>query len=325
MTVFIDRKIPQIGLDMLDQANIAYEMHTERRELTSAELIERCQAHDGLLSAGWGPLNHHFLYACKHLKVISLHSVGYDRVNVKTATDLKIPVGNTPDVLSEATADTAFLLMLTVSRKALYLHKKIIRGEWGFSQPTDDLGFSLQGKTLGVFGLGNIGYELAKKAKAAFQMPIIYHNRSINHKAEQELRAKRVSFDQLLEQSDVVAAFSTLTAATKNKFNKDAFNQMKPSAIFINASRGGVHNEIDLIEAIQLGHIWGAGLDVTNPEPMDPSNPLLNMPTVAVFPHIGSATVEARDGMASLAANNIIAAFEGRRLPHIVNPEVYNE
>src|SRR5690606_4623979 len=111
----------------------------------------------------------------------------------------------------------------------------------------------------------------------------------------------------------------------KNKFNKDAFNQMKPSAIFINASRGGVHNEIDLIEAIQLGHIWGAGLDVTNPEPMDPSNPLLNMPTVAVFPHIGSATVEARDGMASLAANNIIAAFEGRRLPHIVNPEVYNE
>jgi len=323
MTVFIDRVIPQIGLDLLQEAGISYEQHTENRELSKAELIAKCQAHDALLSAGWGPLDKEFLQECKHLKVVSLHSVGYDRVDVREATRLKIPVGNTPDVLSEATADTAFLLMLTVSRKALFLHKKIIQGQWGFSQPTDDLGFSLTGKTLGIFGLGNIGYELAKKANAAFHMPIIYHNRSTNQQAEKELGAKKVSFEELVQQSDVLAAFSTLTADTKNKFNKSVFAQMKPSAIFINASRGGVHNEEDLINAIQQGQIWGAGLDVTNPEPMHSDNPLLTMPTVAVFPHIGSATKEARDGMATLAAKNVIAALKGEHLPHLVNPEIY--
>lgn len=323
MTVFIDRIIPQIGLDLLKKAGISYEQHTENRELAPEELIAQCQKHDALLSAGWGPLDKSFLNASKHLKVIALHSVGYDRVDVKEATALGIPIGNTPDVLSEATADTAFLLMLTVSRKALYLHKKIIKGEWGFSQPIDDLGFSLEGKTLGIFGLGNIGLELAKKAKAAFNMPIIYHNRSTNETAEQKLGAKKVSFDELLRESDVLAAFSSLNAETKNKFNAAVFKRMKPSAIFINASRGGVHNEEDLIEALNTKTIWGAGLDVTNPEPMRSDNPLLEMPNVAVFPHIGSATVEARNGMAKLAAENVIAALSGHKIPNIVNPDVY--
>jgi len=323
MTVFIDRIIPQIGLDLLQEAGIRYEQHTENRELSQEELIQRCQAHDALLSAGWGPLDKHFIESCKHLKVISLHSVGYDRVDVQEATRSKIPVGNTPDVLSEATADTAFLLMLTVSRKALFLHKKIINGQWGFSQPIDDLGISLAGKTLGIFGLGNIGFELARKSQAAFHMPVIYHNRSNNEKAEKELGAKKVSFEELLAQSDVLAAFSSLTKETKGKFDRSVFRQMKSSSIFINASRGGVHNEEDLIAALQEGEIWGAGLDVTNPEPMKPNNPLLSMPSVAVFPHIGSATVEARDGMATLAAKNVIAALNNQRLPHIVNPEVY--
>ncbi|GAA4793085.1 D-glycerate dehydrogenase [Olivibacter ginsenosidimutans] len=324
MTVFIDRIIPQIGLDLLEEAGIPYEQHTANNELSKAALIEKCQAHDALLTAGWGPLDQEFLQACKHLKVIALHSVGYDRIDIQEATRLKIPVGNTPDVLSEATADTAFLLMLAVSRKALFLHKKIIEGKWGFSQPTDDLGFSLTGKTLGIFGLGNIGYELARKAKVAFNMPIIYHNRSSNQKAEQELGAKRVSFEELVSQSDVLAAFSTLTAETRHKFNASVFAKMKPSAIFINASRGSVHHEPDLIHAIQTGQIWGAGLDVTDPEPMDKDNPLLAMPTVAVFPHIGSATREARDGMATIAAKNIIAASKGERLPYLVNPEAYH-
>lgn len=323
MTVFIDRIIPQIGLDLLQEAGIRYEQHIENRELSAEELIARCQRHDALLSAGWGPIDKYFIQSCKHLKVISLHSVGYDRVDVHEATRLGIPVGNTPDVLSEATADTAFLLMLAVSRKALFLHKKIIKGEWGFSQPIDDLGFSLTGKTLGVFGLGNIGFELARKCKAAFNMPIIYHNRSRNEQAETTLGAKKVPFDELVQQSDVLVAFSSLTKETKNKFDKEVFKQMKSSAIFINASRGGVHNEADLIAALQNKEIWGAGLDVTNPEPMKSDNPLLSMPSVAVFPHIGSATVEARDGMASIAAKNVIAALQGQRLPHVVNPEVY--
>jgi len=322
MNVFIDRKISQIGLDLLTRAGISYIEHTENRELSMAEFIAACQNCDALLTAGTNPIDKHFLQACKHLKVISLHSVGYDRVDIKEATRLKIPIGNTPDVLSGATADTAFLLMLAVSRKALHLHKKIIKGEWGFSQPTDDLGISLEGKTLGIFGLGNIGFELARKAKAAFNMPIIYHNRSSNEKAEKLLGAKKVSFNELLSQSDVVAAFSALTSETKDTFNKEAFSKMKNKAIFINASRGGVHNETDLREALEKGVIWGAGLDVTNPEPMRADHPLLNMPNVAVFPHIGSATEEARNGMAERAAENVIAGLFNRPLPSLVNTEL---
>lgn len=322
MKVFVTNIIPQVGIRLMEEAGLKVTEWTEKRKLAGEELISYCLEYDAVLCAG-NKLDAVFLESCRHLKVIALHSVGYDNIDIDTATRLGIPVGNTPGVLSAATAEIAFLLMIATARKAFYLHKTIEKGDWGFIEPTADLGISLEGKTLGIFGLGKIGFELARKCVAAYNMNVIYHNRHHNMEAEDAFKAVRVSFEELLKQSDVLSVHTSLTPETKGKFDKEAFARMKSSAIFINTARGGIHNEEDLVAALQQGTIWGAGLDVTNPEPMSPDSSLLNMPTVSVLPHIGSATVETRDAMATLAARNIIAGLNNERLPNIVNPEVY--
>jgi lactate dehydrogenase-like 2-hydroxyacid dehydrogenase len=323
MKVFITREIPEIAIQQIQNAGIEIFVWNEKRELPPAELIENCMQCDALISAGYNKIDANFLNTCHHLKVIALHSVGYDNVDIPTATRLKIPIGNTPGVVSEATADTAFLLMLAVSRKAFYLHKKIIRGDWKFFEPTQNLGIELRGKTLGIYGLGNIGLEMAKRCVGAYHMKVIYNNRHQNIQAENELNAAFVSFDDLLKNSDVISVHSTLNNETRGKFDQFAFSKMRPTSIFINTARGSIHNEKDLLDALVNETIWGAGLDVTHPEPMHPDNPLLNMPNVAVLPHIGTATIETRNAMAQIAAENIIAGLKGQRLPFLVNPEVY--
>lgn len=322
MKVFVTRVIPAAGKKILEDAGLSITEWTEKRALSRDELIAHCLDHDALLSAST-KIDSAFLNACKHLKVIALLSVGFDNVDIAEASRLKIPVGNTPGVLSKATADAAFLLMLATSRKAFYQHKKIARGEWGFFEPTADLGIELDGKTLGVFGLGKIGEEMARRCRGAYGMKIIYHNRSRNEQAERELGAEWVSFEDLLSQSDVLSVHTALTAETKGKFNLESFKKMKSNAIFVNTARGSIHVEKDLKSALKQGLIWGAGLDVTDPEPMDPLNPLLDFPNVSVLPHIGSATLETRNAMAELAANNIVAGLKGEQLPYPVNPEIY--
>jgi lactate dehydrogenase-like 2-hydroxyacid dehydrogenase len=319
MKVFISGNIAAEGINELKANNIEITQWTADKPITSEELIEACQQHDALISVGRNKIKAEFLQACKHLKVIALHSVGYDQVDVATAKKLNIPIGNTPGVLSAATADTAFLLMLAVSRKAFFLHKKIIAGDWKAYQPTVELGIELKGKTLGVLGLGNIGIEMAKKCIALYQMPVVYHNRSQDLEAEKEIGAQYVSFEELLAQSDVLTVHTALTPETRGLFTLDVFKQMKSNAIFINTARGGIHNEADLIEALQQKIIWGAGLDVTNPEPMDKDNPLLYMENVAVLPHIGSATEETRTAMAKIIAQNILAGLKGEPLPYPVD------
>ncbi|WP_316799846.1 D-glycerate dehydrogenase [Pedobacter frigidisoli] len=318
MNVFISGNIASDALQALEENNISFTQWKEERQISAEELIEACKGQDALISVGPNKINAAFLNACKHLKVIALHSVGFDQVDVAEAKKLDIKIGNTPGVLSAATADTAFLLMLAVSRKAFYLHKKIINGEWKNYEPTPELGIEVTGKTLGVFGMGKIGIELAKKCAAAYGMKVIYHNRSRNEAAEQELNATYVSFEELLAQSDVLSVHTALTSETKGKFTIDVFKQMKPNAIFINTARGGIHNEDDLIQALRDKLIWGAGLDVTNPEPMKHHNPLLSMENVAVLPHIGSATEETRAAMSRLIGENIIAGLKGEDLPYPV-------
>ncbi len=308
---------------MLKQAGLQATVWSEDRKITQPELIAHAKKHDALLCMGSDKMDAHFLNECRHLKVVGQFSVGYDNVDVAEATRLGIPFGNTPDVLSDATADVAFLLMLAASRKAFYMHKRIISGEWGPYRPTTNLGVELKNKTLGIFGLGRIGLELARRCQGAYNMKIIYHNRRHNVQAEQELQARKVSFEELLQQSDVLSVHVALSPETEGKFNAEVFRKMKPSSIFINTARGRIHQEQDLIQALNEGWIWGAGLDVTNPEPMQPGNPLLSMPSVAVLPHIGSATVQARNEMARLAATNIIAGLHGKPLPHCINPEIY--
>ncbi len=324
MKVFVTRVIPDKGLELLKDAGCTITQHTELYDLTQQELIATCKNYDALLSVGNNKIDEYFLKECDHLKAIALLSVGYDNVDIAAANKLKKAIGNTPGVLSGATADVAFLLMLAVSRKAFYLNKTIQKDEWKFYQPTANLGIELNNKTLGIFGLGRIGFELAKKCIGAYGMKIIYHNRNRNEQAEKNLNAKYVSFDELLQYSDVLSVHTSLSPETKELFNAAAFNKMKSSAIFINTARGGIHNENDLIEALQNNRIWGAGLDVTNPEPMKKDNPLLNMPSVCVLPHIGSATFETRNAMAEMAAKNIIAGLKGERIPFPINPEVYD-
>lgn len=324
MKVYATRVLPDAGIEVLKDAGCQVVQYAGTSELPKEELVEICQDFDALLIAGHVKLDEDFFSKCRHLKAVSLLSVGYDNVDIDAATKYKIPVGHTPDVLSGATADTAFLLMLAVSRKAFYMYDYIKQGRWHFYQPTANLGIELNDKTLGIFGLGRIGAELAKKARGAYNMRIIYHNRKRNEEAERLLDATYVHFDELLQQSDVLSVHANLSQQTREIFNKDTFAKMKPTSIFVNTARGGLHNESDLTEALQKGTIWGAGLDVTNPEPMSKDNVLLSMPNVCVLPHQGSATIETRSAMARTAAENIVAVFMGRRMPHTVNRGVYD-
>ena len=323
MKVFASRVLPEAAADIIQNNGHTLEQWHEKRDLTQQELIAHSQNADAVILAGRIKADAEYLQACSHLKVVSLFSAGFDNIDVEAATKRGIPIGHTPDVLSKATADTALLLMMATSRKAFYHYKRILDADWGFFEPTAGLGLELENKTLGNLGLGSIGFEMAKRSRNAFNMDIIYHNRSRNEKAEEELGAKWVSFDELLAQSDVLSVHANLNDELKGIFNREAFAKMKPTSIFVNTARGPMHNEADLAEALRNGTIWGAGLDVTNPEPMDKDNPLLTMPNVCVLPHIGSAVSETRDAMAMLAAQNAVAGLKGEKLPRCVNPEVY--
>jgi glyoxylate reductase len=318
--ILATRIFPEAGIQLLKDEGFSVTIWDEERLMTQQELVENAKTHDAIFCTLTDRIDKTFLNECSHLQMISQFGVGFDNIDIEEATRLKIPVGNTPDVLSEATADIAFGLMIATSRKMFYLYKSIERGEWKYFTPNAHLGIELKNKTLGIFGLGRIGLEMGRRCKGAYNMEIIYHNRSRNMLAEEELGARFVSFDELLVQSDVLSAHCALTAETSGIFNREAFNLMKPTSIFINTSRGAVHNEVDLIKALRAGKIWGAGLDVTNPEPMHPDNPLLSMANVSVLPHIGSGNEETRGKMSILAAENIIGFYKHNRVPHLVNP-----
>jgi glyoxylate reductase len=319
--ILVARDYPELGIDLLRAEGFAVTIWKEDRPMTQSELIEKAKVHDALFCSSSEKIDELFLSKCGHLDIISQYGVGYDNINVPAVTKYGIPIGYTPGVTSEATADVAFGLMIATSRKMFYLHKTIQKGEWKYFIPKANLGIGLTKKTLGIYGLGRIGYEMAKRCRGAYEMEIIYHNRKHNPIAEEQLGAKRVSFKELLQQSDVISVHCALTDETKGIFNKKVFSQMKNTAIFINTSRGSVHNEADLIEALNSGTIWGAGLDVTNPEPMKPDNPLLSMANVSVLPHIGSGVVDVRNEMSRLAAENIIGFYKYNKVPNIVNPE----
>lgn len=319
--VLLTRNYPSIAKDLLTKEGFEVTVWPEQRPMTPQELVDQSKKVEGILCTITDKISAEFLNECSHLKVIAQFGVGFDNINIAEATKLGIAVGNTPGVLTDATADTAFALLLSVARKTIFNHKQILAGNWKTFEPNKHLGIELKNKTLGILGLGRIGVEMARRCKGAYNMSIIYHNRKKNEEAEKELGAKLVSFDELLRQSDIVSAHCALTPETKGIFNKDAFSKMKNTAVFINTARGPVHNEEDLYQALVSKQIWGAGLDVTNPEPMNIDNPLLQMENVAILPHIGSATIEARTAMGKLAAENIIGYFKNGIVPNLVNPD----
>lgn len=323
MKVFATKEVPKIARDLLEQNQIQLDEWEDLTPISKQELIEILPQYEGLIIMGT-ETDKEILQAGTKLKAISLVSVGFDNIDVNAATELKIPVSNTPEVLNEATAEIAFLLMQNVSRKAFFNYKLLLDGKpkSGFME---NLGIDLNGKTIGIFGLGRIGFVMAKRCKDAFGMNVIYHNRSRNQDAEKDLNAKYVSFDELLAQSDVISIHSALTDETEGLFGKEVFRKMKNSSILINTSRGKVVDENALYEALITEEIWGAGLDVTEPEPMLAENPLLQMPNVAVLPHIGSATIETRTAMGKLAAENMVLALNGEKMKTPINPEVYQD
>ena len=319
--VFLTRIFPKLATDLLENAGFEVSGWDKEHPMPYEEMKKAAQNCDALFCTLTDSIDSAFLNSCRHLDMITQFAVGYNNIDIKEATKLGIPIGYAPNAMNEATADVAFGLMIATARKMFFMHQKIKNGKWSYFNPIGNLGLELKNKTLGILGLGRIGSAMAQRCKGAYDMTVLYHNRKPNPQAESTLGAKLVDFDTLLSQSDVISVHCALTEETKGIFDQSAFSKMKKDALFINTSRGAVHHELDLIDALQQGVIWGAGLDVTNPEPMKADNPLLTMENVCVLPHIGSATLKARAEMARMGAANIISFYENGTVPNIVNPE----
>ena len=318
--VSVTRRIPRIGVDLLrEQPDIDLRVHDHDAPPTHEEWEALLDGADGVLSL----LSEHYtgdiLDAHPSIRVLSNFGVGYDNIDVPAATERGVAVCNTPGVLTAATAEIAWALLMAAARRVPEAIDFIKAGEWNSWGPTTMLGQPVVGATIGIVGYGRIGQEVAKMARG-FGMRVLAWDRSPHTKPADGVEF--VEFADLLANSDYVSIHVPLTPETHHLLDAAALAKMKPTAILINSARGPVVDQDALITALQTGTIWAAGLDVTTPEPLAPDHPLVTMPNCVVLPHIGSATITARDAMSSLAARNLIAVLRGETPPHIVNPSV---
>ncbi|WP_154840791.1 2-hydroxyacid dehydrogenase [Staphylococcus pasteuri] len=246
-----------------------------------------------------------------NLKVVANMAVGFDNIDIDVAKQKAVTVTNTPEVLTETTAELGFTLMLATARRIVEAEQYIQEGQWKSWGPYLLSGKDVYGSTVGIFGMGDIGKAFAKRLKG-FNTKIFYHNRSRQEATENELGATWVSFDELLEKSDFVVCTAPLTDETKHKFNASAFEKMKSDSIFINIGRGAVVNEEDLVNALNTGQLLACGLDVLEQEPIDMDHPLLKMPNAVILPHIGSASENTRNDMIQLCVDNIKAVLNDK-------------
>jgi glyoxylate reductase len=315
--VLVTRRVPPEGIELLRKSGAEVRWHDEESALPRAKLLAQVRPCDGVIVTGGDRVDAEFLDAAPKLKVVSCVAVGYDNVDLAGATQRRIAVTNTPDVLTDACADLTWALILGIARRVVEGDRLARSGEWRGWAPTQLLGVDVAGKTLGIVGAGRIGAAVAKRA-TGFSMRILYFSR--NPKPEMDaLGAKRMTFDEVLRESDFVCVHVPLTPETRHMFGETEFRKMKPAAYFINIARGPVHDEAALARALRDGWIAGAALDVYEHEPK--INPgLLQMPNTLLLPHLGSATVETRRRMSVLAAENLLAVLDGRPCPNIVNP-----
>ncbi len=256
------------------------------------------------------------LDACPTVHVVANMAVGYDNVDVAAATARGVLVTNTPDVLTDTTADMAFALLLAAARRVTEGERAVRAGEWGTWRPDWLLGHDVHGATLGIVGPGRIGRAVASRAHG-FGMRVTYAGR----RETPDFPGEHTEFNELLEQADFVSVHVPLTAETECLFGAEAFRRMKPTAIFVNTARGGVVDQAALRTALVHGEIAAAGLDVTTPEPLPPDDPLLEAPNLVVTPHLGSATGRTRMRMAEIAVEGVLSACAGEHPRHLVNPE----
>jgi len=319
MRVFVTRRIPAAGLDRVTALCDA-EVWDQPLPPPRDVLLDKIAGCDGVLTLLTERVDAEFMDAAgPQLKVISNFAVGYNNIDVAEAARRGIRVGNTPGVLTDATADLAFALLIAAARRIVEGQDYVRAGRWKTWEPLGHIGQDLLGKTLGIVGMGRIGFALARRCRGGWNMRVLYHDTRPNARAEQQLDARRVDFDTLLAESDFVSVHTDLNATTRGMFDAAAFAKMKPSAVFINTARGPIHNGADLYQALREGAIFAAGLDVTDPEPIATDDPLLELPNCIIVPHVGSATVSSRNGMAEIAADNLLAGLRGQPLPHGVS------
>ena len=290
-------------------------------ELSTPELSGLLQDADGLIGVGQ-TIGAELLELAPQLKVASTISVGYDHFDVEALTSRNIMLMHTPDVLTETTADTIFLLVLGSARRVAELSEMVRQGRWTKIIGAECFSSDVHGKKLGIVGMGRIGAAVARRAYAGFNMEILYYNRSVKESAEREFKARRCSLDELLAEADIVCVVLPSSEQTHKLIGAAELAKMKPSAFLVNGGRGPVVDEAALIEALQNKTISGAGLDVFEQEPLPLDSPLLTLPNVIALPHVGSATHETRYAMAKCAVDNLLAALKHQSTKNCVNPEV---
>jgi glyoxylate reductase len=312
---FVTRSLPGPALDRL-RAEHEVEVWPKRLPPAYEELSARAAGVEGLLTLLTDRVDAALIEHCPRLRVISNYAVGYDNVDIDAAVARSIAVGNTPDVLTEATADLTFALLLAAARKLPEAIASVRQGDWLTWEPARYLGAAVQRAVLGIVGPGRIGRAVARRA-AGFDMTVLYTGGGSEGSASEAL-ASEVPLEALLEGSDFVTLHCPLTPSTHHLIDAAALGRMRSNAILINTARGPIVDPVALREALQAGQIAGAALDVTEPEPLPAGDPLLAAPNLIVVPHIGSATRLAREQMAELAVENLLAGLEGRPLPHQV-------
>lgn len=315
--VFVSRRIPTEGMDLLRQSGAEVRLHDEESPLPRNELLAQLRSCDGVIIGGGERVDAEFFDAAPKLKVVSCLAVGYDNVDLAEATGRRILVTNTPDVLTDAVADLTWALILGVARRVVEGDRLARSGKWRGLSPTLLRGVDVAGKTLGIIGAGRIGAAVAKRG-TGFSMRLVYVARSAKPEME-ALGGRRVTFDEILRESDFLCVHVPLTPDTRHLFGEAEFRKMKPTAYFINMARGAVVDEAALVRALRETWIAGAGLDVYEHEPQI-SPELLPMPNTLLLPHLGSATVETRRRMSIMAVENLLAVLDGRPCPNVVNP-----
>ncbi|RLE80826.1 MAG: D-glycerate dehydrogenase [Thermoprotei archaeon] len=324
--VYITRQLPQKAIDMIKEYYDIVGIWEEYYPPPYEVLLEKVKDIDALVSLLTDKIDKNLIDNAPRLRIIAQYAVGYDNIDVEYATQKGIYVTNTPGVLTEAVADLTWALILSVARRIVEADQFVKGGEWWRTKtgwhPMMMLGMEVNGKTLGILGMGRIGRAVARRAKG-FNMRIIYYDKyRLSEDLEKELGAEFVDFETLLKESDILSIHVPLTKETYHLIGENELKKMKKGAILINTARGAVIDTRALIKALEEGWIAGAGLDVFEQEPLPPDSPLTKFKNVVLLPHIGSATTETRTRMGELVAENLIAFLKGETPPTLVNKEV---
>lgn len=317
------REIPTPAIRRIKSFSAAKTWH-QRKPPSKEALLDGVHDVEGLLCSLSERVDAELMDAAPKLRVISNMAVGFDNIDVREATKRGIPVGNTPGILTETTADLAFGLMLASARRVAEGDREVRAGKWEFWDPLGFLGEDVHGATLGIIGMGKIGAAVARRAKG-FDMRILYFDVVRQDKIEQELEAEFASLDDLLSEADFVTIHADLNPRTYHLIDSKKIRLMKKNCILVNTARGPIVDSQALYLSLREKRIRGAALDVTEPEPLPPNHPLLALDNVLVTPHIASASWSTRSKMAQVAADNLLAGLSGKRLPFCVNPGVYGK